>query len=69
MTLDEYLREVDRWKQAVSHDMAKLDHAGRARRDREAVAWLEAKLGRRMRRAGQPGTRDANGDDGVRRSD
>jgi len=69
MTLNQYLSEVDRWKQAVSDEMAKLDPANRARRDEEAIAWLEAKLGRRMRRAGHPGTRDANGDDGVRGSE
>jgi len=49
MTLNEYLGEVDRWKQAVSDRMAKLNPAERAAQDRDALAWLEAKLGRRLR--------------------
>ena len=48
MTLNEYLGEVDRWKQAVSDRMAKLNPAERAAEDRVALAWLEAKIGRRL---------------------
>ena len=48
MTLNEYLGEVDRWKQAVSDRMAKLNPVERAAQDRDALAWLEAKLGRRL---------------------
>jgi len=48
MTLNEYLAEVDRWKQTVSDRMAGLDASERARSDREAVAWLEEALGRQL---------------------
>jgi hypothetical protein len=46
LTLDDYLRQVDQWKQAVSDRMAALDPAGRIREDQEARAWMEGKLGR-----------------------
>jgi hypothetical protein len=48
MTLDEYLTEIDRWKQPVSDQASKLFEAERAVFDREARAWLEAKLGRSL---------------------
>jgi len=48
MTLDEYLAEIDRWKQAVSDRTLPLSPEARAEHDREARAWLEAKLGRRL---------------------
>ena len=51
VTLDDYLREVDRWKQEVSDETAKLDPAGRARHDQEALEWLEEVLGRQLNRA------------------
>jgi len=48
MTLDEYLQEVDRWKQPVSDRMATLTPAERTREDQAACAWLESRLGRRL---------------------
>lgn len=51
MTLDEFLAEVDRWKQPVSDEMAPLSPAERARLDAEARAWLEEKLGRPLQEA------------------
>lgn len=44
-TLDEYLEEVDRWKQVVSDRMLALPQSEWAREDAEARAWLEGKLG------------------------
>ena len=49
MPLDELLAEVDRWKQAVSDQMAGLSPAERARYHLEARAWLEEKLGRPLK--------------------
>ncbi len=46
MTLDEYLAEIDRWKQSVSDRMAALSAAERALADEEARAWLESNIGR-----------------------
>jgi hypothetical protein len=46
MTLDEYLVEIDRWKQPVSEQTFALSGAERAELDREGRAWLEARLGR-----------------------
>ncbi|MDO8630483.1 MAG: hypothetical protein Q7R41_08315 [Phycisphaerales bacterium] len=54
MTLNEYLGEVDRWKQLVSDRTARLDPAERARADREAIDWLERQLGRRLKEASSP---------------
>ena len=51
LTLDEYLRQVDQWKQVVSDRMAKLNPAERAAEDRNALAWLEGMLGRRLQHA------------------
>ena len=49
MTLDEYLAEIDRWKQPLSDCALKLSAAERAEIDRNARTWLEAKLGRVLR--------------------
>jgi hypothetical protein len=49
MTLDEYLAEIDRWKQPVSDRAAALSAAERAEVDREARAWLVARIGRSLR--------------------
>ncbi len=46
MTLDEYLAEIDRWKQPISDQVSASSGAERAELDRKARAWLEAKLGR-----------------------
>jgi hypothetical protein len=46
MTLDEYLAEIDRWKQPVSDQGLALSATERTELDREARVWLEAKLGR-----------------------
>jgi hypothetical protein len=59
MTLDEYLKEVDRWKLAVSDRMAGLSPAERAREDQVALDWLESQLGRRLERAPGPGSEGA----------
>lgn len=48
ITLNEYLAEVDRWKQGVSDRMAVLDPIQRAKADQDALAWLEHTLGRRL---------------------
>jgi hypothetical protein len=50
MTLDEYLAEIDRWKQPLSDRALRLSAAERAEADREARTWLEAKLARALRR-------------------
>ena len=49
MTLDEYLAEIDRWKQPVSNRAADLSAAERAEADCHARAWLESKLARTAR--------------------
>jgi hypothetical protein len=46
--LDDYLAEIDSWKQPVSDQACNLSPAERAVLDREARAWLEAKLGRTL---------------------
>ena len=46
MTLDEYLADIDRWKQPVSDQALAVSPAERAKLDRDARAWLEVKLGR-----------------------
>jgi hypothetical protein len=48
MTLDEYLAEIDCWKQPVSDQVSALSATERTELDREARAWLEAKLGRAL---------------------
>ena len=48
MTLDEYLAEIDRWKQPVSDRTAELSAAERAEADGEARRWLETKIGRHL---------------------
>ena len=57
MTLNEYLAEVDRWKQAVSERTASLSPEARAEYDREARAWLEAKIGRSLQSPPSPEAR------------
>jgi hypothetical protein len=51
MTLDEYLAQIDQWKQLVSDRTRSLPPPARAEQDREARAWLEAKLGRQLAQA------------------
>jgi hypothetical protein len=58
MTLDDYLVEVDRWKQPVSDLMLEVPVTERANLNREASAWLEQKLGRTLR---QPPPKDKTG--------
>lgn len=53
MTLDEYLAEIDRWKEAVSDRVAKLPVSERTEAHRDARAWLEAQLGRPLREASE----------------
>jgi hypothetical protein len=49
MTLDQYLAEIDRWKQSVSDRMAALSASERAVAEHEARKWLESKLGQALR--------------------
>jgi hypothetical protein len=49
MTLDEYLAEIDRWKQPVSDRTSGMSPSERAESDREARTWLETKMGRSLR--------------------
>jgi len=51
VTLDDYLAEVDRWKQAVVEKMIDLSVEERAKEDQEALDWMETKLGRRLKKA------------------
>lgn len=48
MTLDEYLAEIDGWKQPVSDKMLASSATARKEQDSAARAWLEAKLGRSL---------------------
>jgi hypothetical protein len=50
MTLDEYLAEIDLWKQPVSDRTSDMCPSERAEVDREARTWLETKIGRSLRR-------------------
>ena len=56
MTLDEYLEEVDRWKEAALEQTQALPPAARDEVYRRARDWLEAKIGRRLEQA--PGKTD-----------
>jgi hypothetical protein len=49
-TLDEYLAEIDQWKEAVSSEVSGLSSPELAQRDRDAQSWLEAELRRHVRR-------------------
>lgn len=44
-TLDEFLEEIDRWKQPVSDRLLSLDPSEWPQEDAEARAWLEERLG------------------------
>lgn len=48
-TLDEYLAEVDRWKNAVSDRVRGLPAKERLAKYREARVWLEARIGHKLR--------------------
>ena len=45
VSLNEFLADVDQWKQEVSDEMAGLSVAERHERDRQAVEWLERQIG------------------------
>lgn len=51
MTLDEYLKGIDKWKQAVSDRMASMTAAERAEEDEKARAWLQAQLKKPLKEA------------------
>jgi hypothetical protein len=51
MTLDEYLAEIDRWKQPLSDRTLGMTAAERAEVDQEARAWLEARIGRTLNKS------------------
>ena len=55
-TLDEYLHEVDRWKQAAEAKLQKLSDAERLQRLRAAREQLERQLGERLRVVASPVT-------------
>jgi hypothetical protein len=48
-TLDEYLAEVDRWKNAVSDRLRSLPAKERLAKYREVRVWLEARIGHKLR--------------------
>lgn len=50
ITLDDYLATIDKWKQPVSDRVRRLPASERHKFDRDARAWLESKLGRKLRR-------------------
>ncbi len=50
ITLDDYLREVDRWKDAVTERMASLSVEERLREGQEATRRLEQDIGRPLRK-------------------
>ena len=53
-TLDEYLHEVDRWKQAAEAKLQKLSDAERLQRLRAAREQLERQLGESLREVAAP---------------
>lgn len=57
MTWDDYLAEVDAWKESAEKRRQNLSPAERAAHAQEAKAWLEAKLGRPLRPAAPPEAR------------
>jgi len=52
-TLDEYLREVDQWKEGALQRRLSVPSSDWASLDREARAWLETKLGRPLESASE----------------
>jgi len=48
ITLDEYLAEVDQWKQEAAQKILASSPEECAEEGRRARAWLEEKLGRRL---------------------
>jgi hypothetical protein len=59
VTLDEYLEEIDRWKQPVTDRTLAVPPPMRASAAYEARAWLEAKLGKRLDEAPHSGQKKA----------
>ena len=57
MTLKDYLAEVDRWKEAAGKRLLTLSPTARAAHAQDAIAWLEAKLGRPLRLPAPPESR------------
>jgi hypothetical protein len=54
MTLDEYLDEVDRWKQKAMERTESLSAAAREKVLQDSRRWLEKKIGRRLKVAAVP---------------
>ena len=48
MTLDEYLDEVDQWKQKAMERTESLSDAAREKVLHDSLRWLENKIGRRL---------------------
>lgn len=51
MTLDEYLAEVDKWKERARRRTARLSAAERRKHYEETLAWLARKIGRPLKKA------------------
>jgi hypothetical protein len=47
-TLDDFLEEIDRWKESASEETREMSVQERLAKDREDRAWLEAKIGRKL---------------------
>ena len=56
MSLNEFLADVDEWKRKVSDEMAGLSDTERHERGRQAVEWLETRIGIKLP-AGEPPAR------------
>lgn len=54
MTLDEYLDEVDRWKQKAMKRTESLSAAAREKVMQDSLRWLEQRIGRKLRTATAP---------------
>jgi hypothetical protein len=50
MTLDDYLAEVDRWKERAAARNAARQRASEGGRTDDSIKWLEKKLGRNLER-------------------
>ena len=50
-SLEDCLAEVDQWKATVTSRSLPLTHEERAAQEDRGLAWLEAQLGRKLKRA------------------
>lgn len=56
-TLDQFLEEVDRWKEASAEELEGLTFEERMAKFEETQRWLEEKLGRKLQ-VGSPRPRE-----------